>query len=451
MGTKKSVLIVNYDFPPAGGAGIKRCLKFMKYLPEYGWKMAVLTVRGGNHHIIDHSLKNEVSDDVIIHRAFTFESLFKKPPENLIKDKVRTSGKIDKASKASSKNILENVYDSSGKFFKIPDSRVLWMPGAFVVALKLIIKRQFDVIYSTGPTFVNFILGAIIKIISRKTLVVDFRDAWLADPMLIDNLRWHLLKLNQILEKFVINYADKVITTNPFVTRDFQKRYSHLNPEKFLTIYNGYDMDDFSSIRESGNQYADKFTILYTGRLYAERTPKYFLEALKSALEEEPGMRKKIEVIFVGSCEEFLDGKRIEEYLKEYNLTDVVKLTGHLSRQESLEYQMRASVLLMIIGIVPPEMELTYGLSGKVFDYILSGKPLLTIANGGATREFIMENKIGQIFYHHDTDGIKRYITEAFNDFYSGQTHIRYDLKKYENFNFKKLTKILSDQLDAKN
>ena len=81
MKNNKRVLIVNHDFPPAGGAGIKRCIKFMKFLPEYGWQLGVLTVRKGNHPIIDHSLLQEVGPDVTVNRAFTFESLFNKGTE----------------------------------------------------------------------------------------------------------------------------------------------------------------------------------------------------------------------------------------------------------------------------------------------------------------------------------------------------------------------------------
>ena len=167
------------------------------------------------------------------------------------------------------------------------------------------------------------------------------------------------------------------------------------------------------------------------------------------ALENEPEMRNKTRAIFVGSCEKFSDGRHIEDYLDEYNLKDVVQLTGHISRKESLEYQMSASVLLLLIGIVQPEMELTYGLSGKVFDYLLTEKPILTLANGGSTRKFIVENKIGKIFFHEEVQKIRDYLIEAYTKFKNGTMGERHDFKAYEKFDFRSLSKTLSEQLES--
>lgn len=448
MKNTKRLLIINHDFPPAGGAGIKRCLKFMKFLPEYGWQLTVLTVRNGNHPIIDRSLLREVGPHVTVHRAFTFESLFNKGAER-IKNSNETAKVTQGNQRTSLRHRLTKIYDTYGHLFKIPDSRILWMPAAVAVALKLVLKKQFDVIYATGPTFVNFIIAAFVKVLSRKPLIIDFRDAWLADPMIFDNEKRYLIKIHRILEKFVIHQADRVASTNPFVTRDFRERYRSEDPDKFITLYNGFDIDDFAFMNAYNHRDNDTFTIVYTGRLYDERTPKYFLEALKLALEENPEMRHKTRVILVGSCEPFLDGRRIEGYLEEYNLKDVVQLTGHISRSQSLEYQMSASVLLLIIGIVPPEMELTYGLSGKVFDYLLSEKPILTLANGGSTREFIVANKIGEIFYHEEVQKIRDYLIEAYTKFTNGTPAERYDVAAYEKFDFRSLSKTLSEQLES--
>lgn len=447
MKIRKNLLIINHDFPPAGGAGIKRCLKFIKFLPEHGWQITVLTVKNGHHFIFDSSLLREISPNVTIHRTYTFESLFittNEEPNNPAA-KVATT---DTQCGSLIKRQLRQFYNAFGSFLKVPDSRILWLPSALVASLNLILKKQFDVIFATGPTFVNFMLAALTKCLSGKPLVIDFRDAWLADPMLIDDVRPYLLKVHRILENFVINQADRVISTNPFVTRDFQRRYQNLDSRKFLTIYNGYDIDDFAFMKSPQQSKKDKFSIVYTGRLYMERTPKYFLKALAAAIVQKPEMRNNIEVIFVGSCEDFLNGRNIQDYLKRYNLEEYVKLTGQISRKESLEYQMSASLLLLLIGIVPLEMELTYGLSGKVFDYMLSKKPILTLANNGATREFIEKNKIGSVYYHKDIEGIKKYLMNMYEKFVNRSLDTNYELSTMENYDFRSLAKNLSDQLE---
>lgn len=444
----KKLLIVNYDFYPAGGAGIKRCLKFMKFLPEFGWDCIVLTVKKGNHALIDESLLHEVQPCSRIYRAFTFETVFKK--NKYLKNKGKLNVSINNSIRVIPANVLNKIYEYLGRLLKIPDSRTLWMPAALNAAVRISRREKFDAIYATGPTFVNLILGGIIKKFTGKPLISDFRDAWISDPMLTSN-RKYLRKINAYLEKFVVLNSDRVVSTNPFVTHDFKCRFSYCENSKFHTIYNGYDIDDYNFLGDNDKyccKKPDKFTIVYTGRLYGERTPKYFLEALRAAIEEKPRMRACVQVIFVGSHERHLDGKTIEDYIEDNKLNDVIKLTGYVNRGESLRYQMDAHVLLLLIGIVPESKGLTYGLSGKVFDYIISGKPILTLANGGATREFIMNNEVGEVFYHEDFVGIKNYLYRAFENWKKETAETSNNMQKFKNFDFRFLTKKLSEHLN---
>lgn len=444
--SQKTLLIVNYDFPPAGGAGIKRCLKFIKYLPENKWNCIILTVKNGNHTVIDRSLLNEVIHNEPVFRAFTFESLFNDESDH----NATRSHKNNKSNVPVKpyKNIIRSIYKGIGKLVRVPDSRILWLPLAFVAALRINKRLHYDAIYATGPTFTNLILGSMIKIALSKPLITDFRDAWVSDPMLIKGQKKYKVRMHEMLERFVVKYSNRVISTNPFVTRDFQKRYSGDDFNKFITIYNGYDVSDYKNMQEFEINKTGKFTIAYTGILYGERTPKHFLKAVQTTLNENPGIRDTIQIIFAGKCMRFLDGYNIEDYLNEYNLNDVVKLTGHVSRNESLKIQMSSDLLLMLVGIVPEEMELTYGLSGKIFDYILCGKPILTLANGGATREFILDNKIGEIFFHENLIGIKNYLIMTHNKFRNGTLKEEFNISAYEKFDFRSLTKILSFHLD---
>lgn len=441
------LLIINYDFPPAGGAGIKRCLKFMKFLPLFGWNCTVLTVKNGNHTVTDESLCNEIEPDVSIYRATTLESFV------VNRRSCGGNGQLN-SNKAEathfSKRYVRKVYKALGKFFKIPDSRILWLPFAIVAALRIRIhgRNAFDAIYATGPTFVNLIVGAIVNKITGKPLVCDFRDAWISDPMNRLDEKQYRFKMQNKLEKFVVSRSDLVITTNPFVTKDFRDRYADQPTEKFVTIYNGYDMDDFAALPNISGKHSDKFTFVYTGILYGERTPQYFLKALSLALTEKPDMRNGVHVSFVGVCKKFLDGKTVDDYLRQYKLHDVVELTGHVSRKKSLEYQMAADALLLIIGIVPEEKELTYGISGKIFDYLLSGRPVVTLANGGATREFIVENKIGEIFYHNDIVGIKNYIINSYEMHKTRCDNGKRGVPEFPQFNFRHLTGKLAENLN---
>ena len=442
----KNILSINYDFPPAGGAGVKRFLKFLKFLPDYGWHFTVLTVKNGAHGIIDDSLINEINPMTEVIRTMTFETLFRGKKKST--NKSVSTKESNQYLKITINKYLLKMYKTIGKGLRAPDSRILWIIPALFVAHRISKRRSFDVIYTTGPTFVNHIIGAILKRKIKKKLILDFRDAWMADPMMIDGKSNLLVKINTILESFVIKNADLVISTTPFVTEDFRKRYPSEKSSKFKTIYNGYDEDDFKKLNERTYSKPIKLTFVYTGRLYAERTPKYFLKALGQLIIDNPELKKDIKAIFVGSCEQFLDSKYIEDYIKQYSLENIVELTGQVTREKSLEFQKKGSILLLLIGIVPKEKELTYGLSGKVFDYILSDKPILTLANGGSTREFINEYNIGSLYYHENISGIIEYIKLKYEEFKSGKINIGINKESFKKFDFKYLSSELSDLMN---
>ena len=179
------------------------------------------------------------------------------------------------------------------------------------------------------------------------------------------------------------------------------------------TIPNGYDREDFCNIQAAKGEVKDRFRIVHTGTLKHERTPKHFLKALHNLFQRRPDLRSKLEVSFVGQNDQFFDGKHLEEYVQTYELEDVVHTTGFVSRPESLRYQLTADLLLLLVGVVPAEKSQCYGLSAKVFDYALAGKPVLAIAEEGATADFVRASGIGEIVSHHDTAGIVASVERA--------------------------------------
>jgi len=439
---KKNILFINYYFPPIGGAGVKRMIKFLKFLPNYGWSPIVLTVKNGNHPVKDATVLKEIGDQISVHRAMTIESI-----ANKLTKKNQNIDAYPKSNFNYSSSFINNFkkqLTKIGYIFRIPDSRILWLPNAVIKGLILYRKEKYKVIFSTGPTFTNLIIGAILKKILKLPLVSDFRDAWIDDPMLPKNNKY-FLKINNILEKFVILNSDIVISTNSYVTKSFIKRYRNERKEKFITIYNGYDKDDYNTKEYSNCDRIKKFTIVHTGILYNERTPKYFLMAVNNLLYYNNHLKDNLKVIFVGVCEDFFDGKKIEDYIEEYNLSNVVELIGHVDREKSLEYQMKANLLLAIIGIVPEKSAMTYGIPGKLFDYMATGRDILTISNDGASRNFINQFKIGDIFYHNDIGGISNYLK---NKIMKMENDSNFSNKDFSMFDISRQSETLSKHLN---
>jgi glycosyltransferase involved in cell wall biosynthesis len=225
-------------------------------------------------------------------------------------------------------------------------------------------------------------------------LILDFRDAWTANP--VRRMKYpgarHLIE--SFLEKIVIRSADMVVSTTEGMTQDFRRRYEIEAAKKFITLPNGYDREEFCIPGKPARDHCDKMRIVHTGHLRLERSPKPLLIALRRLFDEKPNLTHDIEVYLVGENQPFLDGKTIDNYLEEFRLDSVVKLVAHVPQTEAIRYQMSADILLLVIGVVPPEEISTYGVASKVFDYMLAGKPVLTVSDPGPVSELVERTQI---------------------------------------------------------
>ena len=184
---------------------------------------------------------------------------------------------------------------------------------------------------------------------------------------------------------------------------------------------------------------------MHTGTLYRERTPLYFLKALRALLDENSDLNDKLEVFFVGQNSRFENDKTIEEFIDEFRLNNIVKVVGFLSRRESLAYQISADLLLLIIGIVSEERTGTYGLSGKSFDYALARKPILALSQHGETANFLRSAKIGTVVEPDNMNRIKAVLMESYKKYQVQELVVRPDLDVLKKYDFKILTKKLAE------
>jgi glycosyltransferase involved in cell wall biosynthesis len=185
--------------------------------------------------------------------------------------------------------------------------------------------------------------------------------------------------------------------------------------------------------------------IVHTGTLGWERSPLHFLKAIRYLKDNNPSVFSNIEVVFVGQNSVFRDGKTIREYLVELGLNGSATLTGFVSRKESLEYMATADILLLIIGEVPEKKRPTYGISAKIYDYALMGKPVITIASDGASAEMARYLQGGIVIRPDDVPAIAECVARYYVQFRSptGITNtIRQD--RLEEFDFCNLTKKLA-------
>jgi hypothetical protein len=332
-----------------------------------------------------------------------------------------------------------------------PDTGMLWLPFAFWRSMKIYKIIPFDVIFVTGPPFSNFIICYLISIILKKPFILDFRDAWVANPDRGDSHKTKLF-FNKLYERVVIRKAHYVIANTKGVQGDFFDRYQDQVRSKFIVIPNGFDKDEILSLKKSELHLdSTKFNIVHTGSLGGIRNPLSFLTAVKQLINERKINPDTIKIHFIGLMKKFNDGKTIFDYIEQLQIKPQVRITGFIARDDAFKYMFAADVLLLIIGVVKSNLALaTYGLSGKVYDYTQTGTPILSLAQkGGATFNLIKKYNIGLIANPLNINDIKNKILALYNAWLSGNLRVNYNSDSLNSHDMKKLTHKLSNLLNS--
>jgi glycosyltransferase involved in cell wall biosynthesis len=381
----RRILIVAYAFPPAGGAGVQRTAKFVKYLPQYGWLPTVLTVSASCHAVKDTSHVDEFSEDIEVIRTAHFDPVARFTRMSVASPSFNNNGGHGAEKKPLKKALRALARDGWVAFDKkmlIPDQAVTWCPRAIAAGLEAHLDQRFDLIYATGEPYSDYFTAATLSRLTGAPFVIDMRDPWTLSPYrkaVGSNTRQAIERWQ---ERRILSRCRACIFANPAM-----ELYSKAFPEwadKFHYIPNGYDSADFDGVEP---QRFDKFTIVHSGTfLPGYRTANTFLLALKELLTASPGLRDKLQVLFVGKIGEE------HKLIKELSLEDVVRQTGYLPHRESLSYLKSADLLLLVGG------EHAWEETGKVYEYFATGKPVLALVNrGGAAAQLVRNYPLSHI------------------------------------------------------
>ena len=406
----KKVLAVAYHYPPVGGGGVFRTLKFTKYLPKFGFQPYVLTVKNSMYTPKDLSLVKEIPPETKVIATFSFEH------------------RILRASR------LLNI---NPEWFFIPDVNVGWLPFSIRAGTKVILQENIDVIYVTAPIWTSLLIGYFLKKKTKKPLVVDFRDPWTINPYHKPSTKLHA-KIEKFLERIVLTNADYVITVSqPYKNRLIEK-YPFLK-NKSEVIMNGFDPDDFKNLKRYPLQ--RKLKIVHTGSLYGLRSPRHFLFALHKLVQEKPVLRKLIEVQFVGNY-----GKEAPVIVNKLGLNDMVQCIRYVPHEKCLELMVNSHVLLLIVAT---EGAKTSGIvTGKLFEYLFSGKPILAIAPKENIAANIVQSAKAGIVVSSNEEAIKKAITELYEKWAKGKLVATTEMAEINKYNRKVLTRKLAEILE---
>lgn len=426
---EKNVLIITSLFPPGGGPGAKRMIQFVRHLLPLGWNPIVLTSKNQFMGYDEKSLKH-IPENIRVYRTNSMEQYIRTPSDSSKAEKKAQRSKTKR--NLSAKNWIRNIKS----IFGVPDTGLLWLPFAVASAIQIHQKTPFEAILATGPPFSTHLIGLSIYLFTRKRLILDFRDSWVANPNLADENKFKLY-LHHCLEKNAVLHADYVIANTGGVQKNFISRYPKQEKSKFVYIPNGFDKNEMTFSRNSRLKLdQSKFNIVHTGTLGGIRNPKYFMVAIKELIDEGKIDPSRVNIHFVGMINTFSDGVTFDENKRQLKLSNVIQTTGFVSREEAFAYNSQADLLLAIIGITSEKYLATYGLSGKIYDYILTEKPILALAQkNGATYELLKKNNIGCIAQPDDIFDIKEKLLFLFNQWEKGNLQSNYkatDLSSHE-------------------
>jgi glycosyltransferase involved in cell wall biosynthesis len=427
----KKVLIITYYWPPSGGAGVQRWLKFAKYLPDLGWEPVILTVdeNEASYAQKDESLLKEVASGLKVVRTKTFE------PYNLYK-KLSAKKEIPFGGFSNEKKL--SLPEKLARFIRgnlfIPDPRRGWKPYATKSALNLIDENQIEVVITSGPPHSTHLIGNALKNRRKIKWIADFRDPW-TDIYYYKNLyhsslaKWYDRKL----ETKVLNNCDGIITVSHALKELLAKKIRPSNHSKISVITNGYDTSDFQDLNPVLNK---KFTITYTGTISKSYRIENFVMALASLPDE---IKEQIIIRFVGNVPE-----DIIALFYQNGLTDQLEIIGYVPHHQAVNYMAGASVLLMAIPDVPDNNVI---ITGKFFEYLAARRPILVIGPRDSEVSLILEEtKAGQIIDYQDTEALLTYFKSAYNNFRGNNQNA--DFKCIDKYSRKNITQELAKKLN---
>ncbi|MCC6124175.1 MAG: glycosyltransferase family 4 protein [Pirellulales bacterium] len=455
---ERCVLMLSYPFPPASLAGVYRTLRFVKYLPENGWKPLVVAPSPEvfDPAWCDPALESAIPPGTVVARTKVyrpvlavenFANTLRSWSEHHAAGSGETNGQAESPmaesvspDPANPGRMKRFARDALQLIFASPDAQIGWLFPAVQAALKLIRRHRVEAIYSTAPPHSSHLIAAVLKIITRLPVVIDFRDPWSRGAWRHDRRGAIHRYLHPGLESLCVRLANGVILNTPAMREEFRSAYPAQPPAKFVAIPNGFD-PDFASFSEAqpekrernGN---DAAIVCHPGSIYGKRDLRPVVAAVEKLVRS--GRRVKFEQI--GSVE---NESAVRSYAESLGVRGDVLFHGMLPHEDTLRRMSNADVFLL------SQPGAALQIPGKIFEMLPFGRPIVALTESdGATAEVINRYGLGSVVYPSDSGAIAAAIArniEIAAEFKSTGGW----RKAMAAFNGRELTKTLGQTLDA--
>ena len=410
----KRALIITYYWPPSGGSGVQRWLKFAKYLPQYGWEPVIYTPENPEANTQDTALLKDIAPGTQVLKRKIWEpySIYKA----LFGGKKNTSegGKRIKANIIGSENKSLSHKISMfirGNFF-IPDPRCLWIQPSIKYLVKYLKENPVDVIISTGPPHSMHLIAKGVSKATGIRWIADFRDPW-TEIFYFKHLnlgKW-AYRRHRNLEQSVLDSADTVVVVSRQMQADFAARTS--TPVKVIT--NGFDHQDFmNQSGESLPERAKGFELVHTGIFVDNGNPHNLWEVLGEKAAADPQFGADLKIRLMGQVDD-----RVLEGIQKAGLNANLENMGYRPHNEVVQWQQQAQVLLLPLRKEPEAAAI---LTGKFFEYLASGREILAFGpTDGDLAKALQETESGCIVDFEDKESTRREVDRLYEKYLTGK------------------------------
>ena len=390
----KRLLIITYYWPPTGGSGVQRWVKFSKYLPQFGWQPVIYTPENPEQLAIDESLLSDIPDCAEIIKTHISE------PYEIYRRLTGSKGKPQEVNplNAQKKSLGKKIsLWLRGNLF-IPDPRIWWVRPSVRFLTKYLREHPVDAVVTTGPPQSMHLIGRGLKRRLGVKWIADFRDPW------TEMFYYKHLSLSRFsdrrhrrLEQSVLDEADLVIAVSPPVARDFAAKTA--TPVKLIT--NGFDEDDFAAPVEPRTD--GKFTLVHTGLFASDGNPLNLWDALAAKCREDSAFRSRLQIRLAGKTD-----PEIISAIRERGLGDNLVNLGYLPHEQTVAEQRGADILLLPLRQEP---EYAKVLPGKIFEYIAARRPVLGIGQSdGAAAAVLRDAGAGEMFGWDEKEALMEFM-----------------------------------------
>lgn len=434
----QKVLILTYYWPPSGGAGVQRWLKFVKYMREFGWEPLVYTAKNGEMPVVDESLLKEIPENIEVIKTDIWEpyQIYKRLIGRKKNDKINASFLSENKKTGLAEKISVWI---RGNFF-IPDARKFWIQPSIQHLIPLIEKNNIKFMISSGPPHSMHMIAMGLKHkFPQVKWVADFRDPWtnidFYEKLMLT--KWADKKHHQ-MELAVLQKADCVLSVGQHMQAEFINLYKLSNGHdltKFKTITNGFDETDLLKHKIEKDK---KFSIAHIGTLVKDRNPLVLWKVLSNLIKTNPLFEQQLEIKLIGKVD-----IAVMEQIEKMGLKSYVNKIDYLAHDKVIEEQQRARLLLLLVNNTRNAKGI---LTGKFFEYMASGSSILAIGPvEGELANIMAETGTGLITDFEDELNLEKNILS----FFGGKTTVRLEekIEKYSRRNLTKQVCLILDEL----